>query len=51
MKYTVITPLGKIMCFYIKSVAEMYALNTRGTLIGDEREDLKPHVLEGYYPL
>jgi hypothetical protein len=51
MKYTVITPLGKVMCFYIKSVAEMYALNTRGTLIGDEREDLKPSVLEGYYPL
>ena len=51
MKYTVITPLGKVMCFYIKSVAEMYALNTRGTLIGDERVDLKPSVLEGYYPL
>jgi hypothetical protein len=51
MKYTVITPLGKIMCFYIKSVAELYATNTGGTLIGDEREDLKPSVLEGYYPL
>jgi hypothetical protein len=48
MKYTVITPLGKIMCFYIKSVAELYATNTGGTLIGDEREDLKPSVLEGY---
>ena len=36
MKYTVITPVGKVMCFYIKSVAEMYAKNSGGTLIGDE---------------
>lgn len=47
MKYTVITPLGKIMCFYIRDVAKMYAKNSGGTLIGDEImvETLIPTVL------
>lgn len=40
MKYTVITPTGKVMMFYIKSVAEMYAINTRGTLIDESVLDL-----------
>ena len=50
MKYTVITPAGKIMCFYIRDVAVLYAKNSGGTLIGDEivREDLIPTTLWGY---
>lgn len=33
MKFTVISPLGKVMCFYIRSVAEMYRLNCGGVLV------------------
>jgi len=33
MKYTVIYPNGKVMCFYVRAVAEMYALINNGTLV------------------
>ena len=33
MNYTVIIPNGKVMSFYIKSVAETYARAYKGTLI------------------
>ncbi len=50
MKYTVFFPNGRIMCFYVRSVAELYASNSGGVLIGEEilREDLKPSTLQGY---
>jgi hypothetical protein len=40
MKYTVITPAGKVMMFYIKSVAELYASNSGGTLVDESVLDL-----------
>lgn len=33
MKYTVIYPTGKIMVFYVKAVAELYATINNGTLV------------------
>lgn len=33
MEYTLITPTGKIMCFHIKSVAEMYQRLKGGVLM------------------
>lgn len=33
MNYTVISPSGKVMCFYIRSVAELYRNNCNGTLV------------------
>jgi len=33
MSYTVICPSGKVLCFYVKSVAELYATLNRGTLV------------------
>ena len=40
MKYTVIYPSGKVMCFYVKSVAELYASINRGTLVDESVLDL-----------
>lgn len=34
--FTVISPKGRVMCFYIKSVAELYALNCGGTMISED---------------
>lgn len=36
MKYTVIFASGKVMCFYNKTVAELYALNYNGTMLTEE---------------
>ena len=36
MRYTVIFPTGKVMTFYVKSVAELYASLHRGTLVTAE---------------
>jgi hypothetical protein len=39
--YTVIFPTGRVMQFYVKSVAQLYAQNGRGTLV-----DLQESALE-----
>ena len=39
--YTVIFPSGRVMQFYVKSVAQLYAQNGRGTLV-----DLQERALE-----
>lgn len=36
MEYTVIYPNGKVMTFYVRAVAEMYALINNGTLVTNE---------------
>ena len=36
MRYTVIFSTGKVLCFYIKEVAEMYALSYNGTMLSDK---------------
>lgn len=36
MSYTVICSSGKVMCFYVKSVAELYATLHKGTLVSNE---------------
>jgi hypothetical protein len=36
MNYTVICPSGKVLGFYIKSVAELYASLNRGFLVSNE---------------
>jgi hypothetical protein len=33
MQYTVITKMGKVQTFFIKSVAELYAINHGGVVI------------------
>jgi len=33
MKYTLILPSGKVMCFFVESVAKLYQNIYRGTLI------------------
>jgi len=33
VRYTVIFPSGKVMCFYSKAVAELYASNHNGTMM------------------
>jgi hypothetical protein len=35
MKYTVITKTGKVMCFYVKAVADMYLVINGGVLCED----------------
>ena len=40
MKYIVIYPNGKIMAFYVKAVAEMYAIINKGTLIEEPQENV-----------
>lgn len=42
MSYTVICSSGKVMCFYLKSVAEMYAVIHRGVLVSPEVLDVEP---------
>ena len=39
MSYTVIFPTGKVMTFYIKGVAELYASLHKGTLVSQETMD------------
>jgi hypothetical protein len=36
MKYTLITAKGKIYCFYVKNMADMYATLYGGTVITEE---------------
>lgn len=36
MSYTVIFPTGKVMTFYVKGVAELYASLHKGTLVTPE---------------
>jgi hypothetical protein len=36
MSYTVICPSGKVLCFYVKSVAELYATLNRGFVVSNE---------------
>lgn len=36
MTYTVIYPNGKVMTFYVKAVAELYASINKGVLVTDE---------------
>lgn len=36
MKYTVIFASGKVLCFYNKTVAELYVLNYNGTMLTEE---------------
>lgn len=33
MKYTLILPSGKVMCFFVLSVAQLYQSIYRGTLV------------------
>lgn len=33
MKYTLITKTGKVMCFYVKAVADMYLVINGGVLV------------------
>ena len=35
MKYTLILPSGKVLCFFVLSVAKLYQSLYRGTLITD----------------
>jgi hypothetical protein len=49
--YTVIFPSGRVMQFYVKSVAQLYAQNGRGTLVDLQESALdrvknNPQVLE-----
>lgn len=41
MKYVVIYPNGKVMAFYVKTVAEMYALINNGTLVEEEVQEVE----------
>ena len=36
MRFTVIFPSGKVLCFYNKMVAELYAFNYNGTIVSQE---------------
>ena len=38
MKYVLITKTGRVMCFYVKSVAELY-LTINGGVIVEESEE------------
>jgi hypothetical protein len=43
MKYILITKTGKVMCFYVKAVAEMYQV-IEGGIICDEVIEVKETV-------
>lgn len=45
MKYTLITAKGKVFCFYIKEMADMYATLYGGTVITEEVLDTETEVL------
>jgi hypothetical protein len=45
MKYTLITARGKVFCFYIKEMADMYATLYGGTVITEEVLDAETEVL------
>lgn len=45
MKYTLITARGKIYCFYIKEMADMYATLYGGTVITEQVLDTETEVL------
>ena len=38
MKYVLITKKGKVMCFYVKAVAEMYQVIEGGVICSEEIE-------------
>jgi len=38
MKYILITKKGKVMCFYVKAVAEMYQVIEGGVICNEETE-------------
>jgi len=39
MKYVLITKTGKVMCFYVKAVAEMYQVINGGVICCEEIEE------------
>lgn len=38
MKYVLITKTGRVMCFYVKAVAEMYQTINGGVICSEEIE-------------
>ena len=44
MKYILITKNGKVMCFFIKAVAEMYQVIEGGVLCVEEIDEIKETV-------
>jgi hypothetical protein len=38
MKYVLITKTGRVMCFYVKAVAELYQVTHGGVLCVEESE-------------
>ena len=40
MKYVLITKTGRVMCFYVKAVAELYLAINGGVICSEEIEEL-----------
>lgn len=49
MKYTLITKQGKVMQFYIKSMAELYHQMLGGALLAEPEPDLIPRSPRSIY--
>ena len=46
MKYTLILPSGRIMCFFVESVARLYQSIYRGTLVTESVLETETSLVE-----